>query len=164
MTASSVDIALFAGKVGLVFFVILTLAAYLVFAERRILAWVQDRKGPNRVGPFGVLQPLADGLKALTKEDVVPRVGDKWVHFLAPLVLVVPVFLALAVLPIGDLFTMGPDDALAAVRLLRPKAVLPSHFGAWPLIAQDGPAWAAQVQQETGVRAIALKPGESFEF
>jgi NADH-quinone oxidoreductase subunit H len=57
MTASSVDIALFAVKVGLVFFVILTLAAYLVFAERRILAWVQDRKGPNRVGPFGLCNP-----------------------------------------------------------------------------------------------------------
>ena len=67
MTAFSVDIALFAAKVGLVFFVILTLAAYLVFAERKILAWVQDRKGPNRVGPFGLLQPIADALKLLTR-------------------------------------------------------------------------------------------------
>lgn len=72
--------------------------------------------------------------------------------------------LELAVLPIGDLFTMGPDDALAAVKLLRPQTVLPSHFGAWPIIAQDGAAWAERVQRETGVRGVALQPGESLEI
>src|SRR5205823_5625487 len=55
----------------------------------------------NRVGPFGVLQPLADGVKALIKEDLVPHTADNLVHFLAPLVLVGPVFLALAVVPMG---------------------------------------------------------------
>ena len=67
---------LFLAKLGLIFFVVLTLAAYLVFAERRILAWIQDRKGPNRVGPFGLLQPLADLVKMLTKEDVLPADAD----------------------------------------------------------------------------------------
>jgi len=101
MTASSVDIALFAVKVGLVFFVILTLAAYLVFAERRILAWVQDRKGPNRVGPFGLLQPLADLIKLLTKEDFLPAAADKWLFYLAPAMAAIPAIMIFAVIPFG---------------------------------------------------------------
>ena len=78
-----------------------TLFALTTLLERKGLGRIQNRYGPNRVGPFGLLQPLADGLKALTKEDVVPRAADHLVHFLAPLVLIVPVFLALAVLPVG---------------------------------------------------------------
>ncbi len=101
MTASSVDIALFAIKVGLVFFVILTMAAYLVLAERRILAWVQDRKGPNRVGPFGLLQPLADLIKLLTKEDFLPAAADKWLFYLAPAMAAIPAIMIFAVIPFG---------------------------------------------------------------
>jgi NADH-quinone oxidoreductase subunit H len=107
MTASSVDIALFAAKVGLVFFVILTLAAYLVFAERRILAWVQDRKGPNRVGPFGLLQPLADLIKLLTKEDVLPTAADKWLFYLAPAMAAIPAIMIFAVIPFGAPLQVG---------------------------------------------------------
>jgi NADH-quinone oxidoreductase subunit H len=102
MTASSVDIALFAVKIGLVFFVILTLAAYLVFAERKILAWVQDRKGPNRVGPFGLLQPLADLIKLLTKEDFIPTAADKWLFYLAPAMAAIPAIMIFSVIPFGS--------------------------------------------------------------
>ncbi len=77
------------------------LFALTTLLERKGLGRMQNRYGPNRAGPFGLLQPLADGVKALTKEDVVPGGADRVMHFLAPLVLVLPVFLALAVLPVG---------------------------------------------------------------
>lgn len=101
MTAFSVDIALFAVKLGAVFIVILTMAAYLVLAERRILAKIQDRKGPDRVGPCGLLQPLADLIKLLTKEDLVPLAADKWLFYLAPAMAAVPAILIFAVIPFG---------------------------------------------------------------
>ena len=107
MTASPVDIALFAAKLGLVFFVILTLAAYLVFAERRILAWIQDRKGPNRVGPFGLLQPLADLIKLLTKEDFIPAAADRWLFLLAPAMAAIPAILTFSVIPFGAPLTIA---------------------------------------------------------
>jgi NADH-quinone oxidoreductase subunit H len=69
--------------------------------ERKGLGRMQNRLGPNRVGPFGFFQPIADGIKALTKEDVVPFRADAMVHFLAPLVLLVTVFMGFAVLPMG---------------------------------------------------------------
>lgn len=76
--------------------------------ERKGLGRMQNRLGPNRVGPAGFLQFVADGLKMLTKEDVVPRAADRVVHFLAPLVLLVPVLLAFSVLPYGR--NMVPID------------------------------------------------------
>jgi NADH-quinone oxidoreductase subunit H len=69
--------------------------------ERKGLARIQNRIGPNRVGPLGILQPIADGIKSLTKEDVVPTSANAGVHFLAPLGLVVAVFMGFAVLPMG---------------------------------------------------------------
>src|SRR5580692_6188159 len=78
-----------------------SLFALTTIMERKGLGRFQNRLGPNRVGPYGLLQPLADGLKSLTKEDIVPHAADKIVHLLAPLVLVVAAFLGYAVLPIG---------------------------------------------------------------
>jgi len=72
--------------------------------------------------------------------------------------------LDLAAIPIGDNFTMGPDDALKAVKLLSPKHVIPIHYGTWPPIAQDPAAWAKRVAAETNVKVHVLKPGESFNL
>jgi L-ascorbate metabolism protein UlaG (beta-lactamase superfamily) len=71
--------------------------------------------------------------------------------------------LDLAVLPIGDNYTMGPDDALKAVKLLKPKHVVPCHYNTWPPIAQDADVWAARVRAETDANVHVLKPGESLE-
>ena len=78
-----------------------TLFALISVLERKILGRIQNRYGPNRVGPFGLLQPAADGIKMLIKEDVVPHRADKVVHFLAPIVTVIPAILALGVIPYG---------------------------------------------------------------
>jgi L-ascorbate metabolism protein UlaG (beta-lactamase superfamily) len=70
----------------------------------------------------------------------------------------------LAVLPIGDNYTMGPDDALRAVKLIQPRHVIPIHYDTWGIIAQDAPAWAQRVQAETKTQAHVLQPGESFSI
>jgi len=77
------------------------IVAYMVWAERKVAARFQDRIGPNRVGPLGLLQPIADALKLITKENIVPRSADQVVHILAPVLLIVSAFLVLAVIPFG---------------------------------------------------------------
>ncbi len=72
--------------------------------------------------------------------------------------------LDLAVLPIGDFYTMGPEDALRAAKFLRPKAVLPCHYNTFPPIKQDGEAWGKTLEEQTSAKAVVLKPGESWEF
>lgn len=77
------------------------IVAYMVWAERKVAARFQDRIGPNRVGPLGLLQPIADAIKLITKENIVPRAADQWVHLLAPVLILVSAFLVLAVIPFG---------------------------------------------------------------
>ncbi|MGE5754500.1 MAG: NADH-quinone oxidoreductase subunit NuoH [Planctomycetaceae bacterium] len=84
------------------------IVAYMVWAERKVAARFQDRIGPNRVGPLGLLQPIADALKLITKEDIVPRSADRWVHLIAPVLILVSAFLVLAVIPFG--IGMAPVD------------------------------------------------------
>ncbi|MDD5350238.1 MAG: NADH-quinone oxidoreductase subunit NuoH [Chthoniobacteraceae bacterium] len=79
----------------------LVLFALMSVFERKLLARAQNRYGPNRVGPFGLFQPVADGIKMLTKEDLVPRAADKVVHYLAPIVMVAPALMLPVFLPFG---------------------------------------------------------------
>src|SRR5437016_11521236 len=79
----------------------LVLFALISVLERKILARIQNRYGPNRVGPFGLFQPIADGIKMLIKEDIVPARADKIVHFLAPVLIAATAILTLGVIPYG---------------------------------------------------------------
>lgn len=78
---------------------VMSIVMGFIYIERRFLGFIQVRRGPNRAGPFGVLQPVADAIKVLIKEDIIPAKGDKLVFWLAPLVAFVPVFMIFAVVP-----------------------------------------------------------------
>ncbi len=88
-------------KIAIVLLVVLTAVSYMVLLERWISAWLQDRIGPNRVGPFGLLQPLADVLKLLLKEDIVPKASEHWYFWLAPVISITVAFSVLAIIPFG---------------------------------------------------------------
>src|SRR2546421_347581 len=90
--------------------VFMTLFALISVLERKILGRIQNRYGPNRVGPFGLFQPIADGIKLLIKEDIVPTRADKAVHFLAPIMMAAPTILALGVIPYGRNMTAFSID------------------------------------------------------
>ncbi|NOY98002.1 MAG: metal-dependent hydrolase [Chloroflexi bacterium] len=105
--------------------------------------------------PAGFLLTTNEGVKIYMAQDT-GLFGD--------MALIGEEGLALAVLPIGDNFTMGPDDALKAVKLLRPKAVIPIHYNTWDLISQDPTGWASRVEKETDTKVVVLKPGESYSF
>ena len=94
-------------KAGLVAFVLLTTLAYLQWAERKILAHVQLRVGPSRVGPHGLLQPLADVVKLMTKEDMIPSHVNKIFYLLAPFMAVFFALISIAVIPFGPEITVG---------------------------------------------------------
>lgn len=94
--------------------------AYSILLERKISAWVQDRYGPNRVGPYGVLQPIADGLKFLLKEDVIPANVDKALFLLAPWMIFIVGLVGFAVIPWGGVFRwpwMSPDSKPLAAQV-----------------------------------------------
>jgi NADH-quinone oxidoreductase subunit H len=93
-------------KIGLVLIVLLTTVAYTVLLERRLAAAIQNRIGPNRVGWNGLLQPVADVLKLVFKEDIVPRKANKFIHDLAPVISIVIALTTIAVIPFGDTITL----------------------------------------------------------
>ena len=105
-------------KLLVVFTVIMVGVALLTWLERRVCAWMQDRMGPNRVGPFGLLQPAADGLKNIVKEETYPATADFWTFILAPAVSFTPALLTFAVIPFGaPLHTKWGDVPLVVADL-----------------------------------------------
>ena len=105
-----ISLALILVKLGLIFGVVLTMAAYLVLAERKILGRMQLRYGPNRIGPGGMIQPLCDVIKLLTKEDFVPDRADKWVFLFAPGLTALTALLSFAVVPFATPLTLFGRD------------------------------------------------------
>src|SRR5437879_12412731 len=105
------EMLVFAGaavvKITVVMGVVLLTVAFLTLAERKVLSWMQDRMGPMEVGPYGTLQPIADGIKLFFKEDIIPAGANRFLFSLAPILSLVPAFLGFAVVP------SGPNRAIA---------------------------------------------------
>lgn len=103
-------------KIAVVIGALQGMVAYLVFVERRVAAFIQDRVGPNRVGPFGLLQPIADGLKFLLKEEIVPAGAERAVFLLAPVLILGAATLAFATVPFGY-YVPGPGAKAIALTI-----------------------------------------------
>lgn len=131
-----------------ILFVVLNLAALLIWVERRLLALWQDRYGPNRVGPFGLLQPLADAIKLFVKEDWIPPFADKAVFVLAPAIVVFTVLLAFAVIPVS------PGVVVADVNIALLFFLAMSSLGVYSIVLGG---WASDNKYSLlgGMRAAA---------
>ncbi|HPH46358.1 MAG TPA: NADH-quinone oxidoreductase subunit NuoH [Chryseolinea sp.] len=99
-----------ASLIGVVFLITLTVAAYSTYAERKVAAFLQDRIGPDRAGPFGLLQPLADGLKFIMKEEIIPNVSNKLLFILGPCIAMLTALMAGVVIPWGGTLTIGGEQ------------------------------------------------------
>jgi len=110
-------------QIGLVVVITTGWVAYATYLERKISAFMQARLGPMRVGPWGLLQPIADGLKLLTKEDFVPGNADRWIFFVAPYIAVVAAFIVLAVVPFGPDWAVITDVNIGVLFVLAVSSV-----------------------------------------
>jgi L-ascorbate metabolism protein UlaG (beta-lactamase superfamily) len=123
--------------------------------------------GTVRMVPAIHSSQLPDGSYGGEPAGFVLTIGEKKIYFacdtalFSDMQLIGRLGIDLAVLPIGDLFTMGPDDAVQAARLVQAAEVLPAHYNTWPPIEQDAAAWARQIQESTDSRAFVLQPGET---
>jgi L-ascorbate metabolism protein UlaG (beta-lactamase superfamily) len=111
--------------------------------------------GSNGGNPCGFLLTTKEGRKIYMAQDTglfgdMKLIGEEGID--------------LAILPIGDNYTMGPDDALRAVKFIEPKVVIPIHYNTFDLLAQDENAWKQRVEKETSTKVILLKPGESYSL
>ncbi|SVD61239.1 uncharacterized protein METZ01_LOCUS414093, partial [marine metagenome] len=106
-------------KIATMFGIIMVTVAYSTFAERRVSAFIQDRLGPNRVGPMGLLQPIADGLKNLLKEETMPASASRLYFLLGPMMAMIPALVTFAVIPFA--------------------APLPTRWGVVPMVIADVP-------------------------
>ena len=110
-------------QVGAVILITTLWVAYATYLERKISAFIQARLGPMRVGPWGLLQPIADGLKLLTKEDFIPENADRWIFFVAPYIAVVAAFIVLAVVPFGPDWAVITDVNIGVLFVLAVSSV-----------------------------------------
>lgn len=110
-------------QIGLIVTLVAGWVAYATYLERKISAFMQARLGPMRVGPWGLLQPIADGIKLLTKEDFVPDKADRWIFFVAPYIAVAAAFIVLAVIPFGPDWAVVTDVNIGLLFVLAVSSV-----------------------------------------
>lgn len=119
-------------KIVIVLLVLAGIVAYLVYMERKVLAFIQARLGPMRVGPWGLLQPVADGIKLLLKEDIIPAGADKWVFLLAPVISVVAAFTVFAVIPFaGNFFITDVNIGILFILAVSSLGIYGIILGGW---------------------------------
>jgi NADH-quinone oxidoreductase subunit H len=103
---TGIRLALTLAQIGAVMVAVLLTVALLTLLERKVLGWMQDRMGPMEVGPYGILQPVADGLKLFFKEDIIPAGANKFMFSMAPILSLVPALIGFAVIPFGPDWTI----------------------------------------------------------
>lgn len=159
----------------------------LVVANFEIIDWM-DKQGIENVHPqhiggahnydFGTVKltiahhgsMLPDGSDGGSPCGILLKLADGTIYFAADtglfydMTLIGEEGIDLAILPIGDNFTMGPDDAVRATKMIAPKRVMPMHYNTWPLIEQDAGAWAEQIRAQTEAEPIVLEPGGSCQL
>ena len=117
---------------------LLGLIAYLILLERKTAAWIQDRLGPNRVGPQGLLQPIADGVKFILKEEFIPKNADKFLFLLAPIAILTPALCGFAIIPWGGILEKG-SSVFGLWSFPENFPVMVSNASAGVLIAMSSP-------------------------
>ena len=138
------ELAATAGKIGIWLTILLSVTPVMVWIERRGCALIQDRKGPNRVGPFGLFQALADAVKLLFKEDIIPSEVDRPLYLLAPILALVPALTIFTVIPFGPDIKIGGqtvplnDDAYLRLTFSSPDEALLSN--SFSVLDGDGKA------------------------
>jgi len=149
-------------NVVLVLGVPLTMAAGLIWVERRLLALWQDRVGPNRVGPFGLLQPVADALKLFFKEDWVPPQADRWVFVLAPGIVMVTVLMSFAVVPVapGEDWSISGRQTFPGMVVATEQGLRYRHAGDYP---EDRLVWR-KVRLPRGAHVVSTSPEPTAVF
>lgn len=117
----TIDVALIikAIIILLIFGITLLIAMYSTYGERKVAAFMQDRIGPNRAGPFGLLQPLADAVKMFFKEDFIPSQANKWLFILGPCLSMLTALMTSAVIPFGDSIKYEAGPAKYGIFLCR---------------------------------------------
>ncbi len=119
-------------KILIIFGVLSGIVAYLVYMERKVLAFMQARLGPMRVGPWGLLQPVADGLKLLLKEDIIPAGADEWLFLLAPAISVFAAFTVFAVIPFaGNFYVTDINIGLLFILAISSLGIYGIILGGW---------------------------------